>query len=474
MAQYCDNFTFRDNDNDSFEFWNGLRGPAGPAGAPGPPGSSVELRGPVATVGDLPATAPADELWMVGAENPYTGYFWNGTSWIDLGAILQGPQGEPGEDGVSPVVTITAITGGHEVTITDEDHPTGQTFNVMDGEEGTPGTAAGFGTPTATVNSSVGTPSVTVTASGPDTAKVFSFAFSNLKGEPGSGGGSNVSVNAIKTSGAKIATITVDSTTTSLYATDISVTPQYSTGTYIGRIMVDGSTNNLYIPSIPAASTSAPLMDGTATTGTATSWAREDHVHPSDTSKLATDGDGSDVTVAFTASSSRTNISTGEKLSVLMGKIAKFFTDLKTAAFKDFTGYVTQGSTKLVESGAVYDALAGKAASDLGVTGATANQYVQITAVDANGKPTAFGAGTPSGGDALYLTGVAISATTGDIATVSNNAITADHVLVSCVFADPAAITADITWTTAAGSLTLNGTCSTATTASIVFVKKSN
>ncbi len=41
MAQYCDRFRFTDTDNDSFEFWNGLRGPAGgpgPAGPPGPPG----------------------------------------------------------------------------------------------------------------------------------------------------------------------------------------------------------------------------------------------------------------------------------------------------------------------------------------------------------------------------------------------------------------------------------------------------
>lgn len=49
--------------------------------------------------------------------------------------------------------------------------------------------------------------------------------------------------------------------------------------------------------------------------------------------KLNTDGDGSNVTTAFTAATSRTNIATGEKLSVLFGKIAKFFADLKTVAF---------------------------------------------------------------------------------------------------------------------------------------------
>ena len=44
-----------------------------------------------------------------------------------------GPAGADGADGVSPEVTITSITGGHQVKITDADHPSGQTFNVLDG-----------------------------------------------------------------------------------------------------------------------------------------------------------------------------------------------------------------------------------------------------------------------------------------------------------------------------------------------------
>ena len=41
--------------------------------------------------------------------------------------------GEDGEDGVSPTVAVADIPGGHRVTITDAAHPTGQTFDVMDG-----------------------------------------------------------------------------------------------------------------------------------------------------------------------------------------------------------------------------------------------------------------------------------------------------------------------------------------------------
>lgn len=50
---------------------------------------------------------------------------------------------------------------------------------------------------------------------------------------------------------------------------------------------------------------------------------------------LQPNGNGSNVTSTFTAASSRTNISSGEKLSTIFGKIAKWFSDLKALAFKD-------------------------------------------------------------------------------------------------------------------------------------------
>lgn len=77
-------------------------------------------------------------------------------------------------------------------------------------------------------------------------------------------------------------------------------------------------------------------------------------------------------------------------------------------------------------------------------------------------------------GGALYFTAVAVAAATGDIATVSNAKITADHVVAEVTWANPSAITTDVTWTTANGSLVLNGTCTAATTAAIVLVKKNN
>lgn len=47
-----------------------------------------------------------------------------------------GADGQDGADGVSPEVSIETVAGGHTVTITDADHPTGQTFTVADGQDG--------------------------------------------------------------------------------------------------------------------------------------------------------------------------------------------------------------------------------------------------------------------------------------------------------------------------------------------------
>lgn len=55
--------------------------------------------------------------------------------------------------------------------------------------------------------------------------------------------------------------------------------------------------------------------------------------HQDISGKLDKNGDASNTTSTFTIASSRTNISSGEKLSTIFGKIAKWFTDLKSVAF---------------------------------------------------------------------------------------------------------------------------------------------
>ncbi len=97
---------------------------------------------------------------------------------------VQGPKGETGAAGPQGPQGYTGATGAQG--------PKGDTGAAgpqgPKGDTGAAGAAAGFGTPTASVDAGVGTPSVTVTASGSNTAKVFSFEFKNLKGATGATG----------------------------------------------------------------------------------------------------------------------------------------------------------------------------------------------------------------------------------------------------------------------------------------------
>ena len=77
----------------------------------------------------------------------------------------------------------------------------------------------------------------------------------------------------------------------------------------------------------------AATTDATPTQGS-TNPVQSGGVHTALANKLDETGDGSSVTAAFTAASSRENIATGENLGVLFGKIAKWFSDLGSLAFK--------------------------------------------------------------------------------------------------------------------------------------------
>lgn len=68
----------------------------------------------------------------------------------------------------------------------------------------------------------------------------------------------------------------------------------------------------------------------------------------------------------------------------------------------------------------------------------------------------------------IIVASVAISAgTSGTRGSVSNSAITANHVVLECVVANPAAQTGNWTWTTAAGSVSISGAAASATTATL-------
>lgn len=76
--------------------------------------------------------------------------------------------------------------------------------------------------------------------------------------------------------------------------------------------------------------------------------------------------------------------------------------------------------------------------------------------------------------DVLWIYPAGCAATTGDFVSVQDYRITSQHVVANVEFSKPSAITSDVTWTTNAGQLLLNGTCVDATcTANITLVKVS-
>ncbi len=143
----------------------------------------------------------------------------------DTGAAgVDGQDGTNGQDGYSPAVTITSITGGHTVNITDKDHPTGQSFNVMDGT----------------------TPTVPVT---------------------------DVTVNGTSVVTSSVAQVVVPEPAPTGGATPSSDTQYGSVGTSTQYARKD----HRHTSNFPTTGTPADL--GTATNGTAGSYARSDHVH---------------------------------------------------------------------------------------------------------------------------------------------------------------------------------------------------
>ena len=107
-------------------------------------------------------------------------------------------------------------------------------------------------------------------------------------------------------------------------------------------------------------------------------------------------------------------------------------------------------------------------------TGASKIYTCRITSDGTVSYPCDVGVTAVTSGKVLYYTGVAVTAGTGDIVNYSNTAITNEHVLAECVFANPSAITTNVAWTTTAGNLRLNGTCSSATTVNVVLIRKDN
>ena len=194
----------------------GAVGPTGPTGAAGKDGA-VGPTGPQGNVGNTGPTGPtgptgaAGTPGKVGPTGPTGGTGPTGPT---------GPTGADGNDGTNATITgaTASITGGYGtpgVTVTAGGTASARSFNFafanlrgatgavgpvgptgapgqdgQDGAKGDTGAAAGFGTPTASVTT--GNPgtqaSVTVNATGANTAKIFDFNFTIPRGNTGAVG----------------------------------------------------------------------------------------------------------------------------------------------------------------------------------------------------------------------------------------------------------------------------------------------
>ena len=158
-------------------------GPIGPQGATGPQGIAATVR-----IGEVTSgTAPS--VTNVGTEN---------NAILDF-VLEKGDTGETGPQGTAagfgtPRASAHTVASGAEpsVTVSAEGPNVSKVFDFdfgipqgpqgpqgEKGIKGDTGDAAGFGTPTISVTSlpSGSTPTATVSATGPDTAKVFDFDF---------------------------------------------------------------------------------------------------------------------------------------------------------------------------------------------------------------------------------------------------------------------------------------------------------
>lgn len=107
--------------------------------------------------------------------------------------------------------------------------------------------------------------------------------------------------------------------------------------------------------------------------------------------KLSTTGNASNVTNTFTQATARTNLTTGEKLSASLGKIMKWFSDLKAVAFSGSYNDLTNKPTSLKNPTAMKVQLNGGTAE-----GTNQYTYDGSAAKNINITPSSIGAAASS------------------------------------------------------------------------------
>jgi hypothetical protein len=316
------NVGFTPSNNQLVQLYLPVEGTAGPPGPPGPTGPT----GPSGSAG--PGVPTGGTAAQVLAKVDATNY---NTQWSTPAPVPAASSTIPAMDGTAAVGTGTTYTRADHVHPTDTSryaasnpsgYISGNQIITLSGDTTGSGATA-ITTTLATVNSNIGTfQGLTVNGKGLVTAAT------NQNYAPASSVPSPSSTNPVMDGTVAIGTGTTYARADHVHPSDTSrmavgAAPtahqtSHVTGTdqipsasassrgllgllsgnttdYVGG---DNTCHALSVP--PAPSSSTPIMDGTAAIGTGTTYARADHVHPSDTSRLsATAAAGGDLTGTY-------------------------------------------------------------------------------------------------------------------------------------------------------------------------------
>ena len=195
----------------------------------------------------------------------------------------------------------------------------------------------------------------------------------------------------------------------------------------------NGSAWEAFAGDIPAPSTATPAMDGTGAAGTSAAFARGDHVHPTDTSRMAASATGADIAVSgtdatkinaalagkFDKSGGTIAASNDDPMGIVFGRGPGGYPFMMVTDGADSIGFSASTTSSIVTNRGTYTL---PSSSGNLARAADAPAAGNLAALDEEGNPT--DAGWTAGDLARYALVTK---------TISNNAVTLDDRAINAV-----------------------------------------